>query len=515
MSKVFSSRWALILATLGMAIGTGNLWRFPRILAANGGGTFLIPWILFLFTWSIPLLMVEFSIGRASRRGPVGAFATVFGKKTAWRGGFVAFCTIAILFYYSVVSGWTLRYLWLAFSGGFGSITPENAPDVFLDFTQSWGPALTHLISIGLACGVVAAGVTGGIERVCKVLVPGLFIVLVISAVRGLTLDGASNGIDFLTTFDLERLATDHTVWLEALTQSAWSTGAGWGLMVCYAIYASKDMRAGRECVSTGIGNNCASLLAALAIIPAVFALAPLAGEDPAALMQEGGPASTGLTFVWMPVLFQQMPSAGNILGTLFFAGLAFAALSSLIALVELAVRTLGDLGIPRKRATLLTFVVGFVLGVPSAVDLGFIPGHKGLTVFENQDWVWGVGLMVSGAFTGYSVLRYGPRRFHDKIIAEPEGAPPGGGLLFRFAVTILVPLQALVLLGWWFYQAFTWVPNTDEQGTLRPLGDRIAEWLDPTTVFGVGTCLLQWGTVIAVLLFVNKRLGNAEPSAE
>ena len=103
MKAVFSSRWGLILATLGMAIGTGNLWRFPRVLASNGGGTFLIPWALFLFTWSIPLLMAEFAIGRASRHGPVGAFAKVFGERTAWRGGFVAFCTIADCMYVAEV----------------------------------------------------------------------------------------------------------------------------------------------------------------------------------------------------------------------------------------------------------------------------------------------------------------------------------------------------------------------------------------------------------------------------
>jgi NSS family neurotransmitter:Na+ symporter len=250
-------------------------------------------------------------------------------------------------------------------------------------------------------------------------------------------------------------------------------------------------------------------LLAALAIIPAVFALAPMAGQDPATLVQESGPASTGLTFVWMPVLFHQMPSAGGLLGTLFFAGLAFAALSSLIAMVELAVRTLTDLGLSRRRATGMTFLAGFALGLPSAVDLAFIPGHEGLTVFGNQDWVWGVGLMVSGAFTGWSVLRFGARRFHDELIAAPEGGPAGRGFLFRFAITWLVPLQAAGLLAWWFYKAFTWVPEVDEAGLTRPLGDRIAEWLDPTTVFGIGTCLLQWGVVIAVLLFFNKRLAD------
>ena len=118
MKTFFSSRWGLIAATLGMAVGTGNLWRFPRIVAQNGGGTFLIPWIIFLFIWSIPLLMVEFALGRATRRGPLGAFSRIFGERAGWRGGFVAVCTLAIMFYYSVVAGWTMRYLLMAIGGG-------------------------------------------------------------------------------------------------------------------------------------------------------------------------------------------------------------------------------------------------------------------------------------------------------------------------------------------------------------------------------------------------------------
>ena len=508
MKAAFSSRWGLIMATLGMAIGTGNLWRFPRILSQNGGGTFLIPWVLFLFSWSIPLLMVEFSLGRASGRGPVGAFARVFGRGTAWRGGFVAFCSMGILFYYSVVSGWCIHYVGLAFAGTMETIEAGNAEQVFLDFTGSWAPAATHGIALLIAVVVVGAGVARGIERVCKVLVPSLFVVLVISAVRGLTLDGAGAGVDFLTTVDWGRLGSDHKVWLEALTQSAWSTGAGWGLMICYSIYASQTMKAGRECVITGVGNNMASLLAAVAIIPAVFALAPLAGQDPAVLVAESGPASTGITFVWIPVLFRQMPAGSQLLSILFFLGLAFAALSSLIALVELAVRTFIDLGLSRRRAVVLTAGLTVVLGLPSAVNLPFIEGHTGLSILGNQDWVWGLGLLVSGSLLSFSVLRHGAGRFFDDHIAAPQGGARGRRL-FCFALTWLVPLQALALLGWWFWTSWTYTAAASG-APARAFGERLAEWADPTQLYSIGTCLVQWGLLTAVLLLCNRRLGRA-----
>jgi len=499
---VFSSRWALILATLGMAIGTGNLWRFPRILAANGGGTFLIPWALFLFTWSIPLLMVEFSLGRATQKGPLGAFAKMFGERTGWRGGFIAFCTLAIMFYYSVVSGWTLRYLWLAVSGGMETLTPETAVASFESFTSSGAPMWFHLASIGLACVVVMRGVTTGIERACKVLVPTLFVVLIIAAVRGLTLDGAGAGIDFLTTVDWSLLG-DAKIWLEALSQSAWSTGAGWGLMICYAVYASSDMRAGRECVSTGVGNNAASLLAALAIIPATFALAAVAspGADPAALVQESGPANTGLTFIWMPVLFQQLPWGGGALSVLFFLALAFAALSSMIAMVELGVRSLVDLGWSRPRATGAVFVAGFLLGVPSAIDLPFIDGHTGLGFFGNQDWVWGVGLIVSGGLAAFSVIGYGVDKYWIETIGGPEAHRQGAGGLFRIAVGVLVPVQFVGLLAWWFKEAYGWTGLTGWEG--------VKAWLNPMEAFSVGTCLVQWALVLVLLKAFNKSLAR------
>ena len=116
-NEIFSSRWALILASLGMAIGAGNIWRFPRMAAQNGGGSFLIPWIVFLFLWSIPLIIAEYAMGRKSRKGVIGSFITIMGPKFAWMGAFVAFCTMGIMFYYSVVTGWSIRYFYTSLTG--------------------------------------------------------------------------------------------------------------------------------------------------------------------------------------------------------------------------------------------------------------------------------------------------------------------------------------------------------------------------------------------------------------
>ncbi|MHC5003097.1 MAG: sodium-dependent transporter [Planctomycetota bacterium] len=505
----FSSSLGLILAALGMAIGTGNIWRFPRVLAANGGGAFLIPWAIFLFSWSIPLLMVEFGLGRRARRGPVGAFATVFGPRSAFLGLFVAMCTILIMFYYSVVTGWCLRYLLRGIVSGFADLTPETSEAYFTTIASGPGAVLGHLVAIALAASVVLVGVTRGIERVCGVLIPALLGLVIIAAVRALTLPGAERGIDFVFGLDPARLL-DHRTWLEALSQSAWSTGAGWGLLLCYAIYAPPRQRPGLTSAATGIGNNLASLVAALAIVPAVFALMPLfipleAGAVDAYVrgqLEQSGPGLTGVTFVWMPVLLERLDLAALELGrwpaVLFFLSLTFAALSSMIALVELATRLLQDLGMRRRPAVGVVLAVGFLCGIPSALSMD---------VFLNQDWVWGLGLILSGGFFTWGVLRYGAARFrHDFLRTEGRGPGPW----FDLVIVVLIPLQFLLLMGWWFYQAYQWTADGD-----RGVGARLLDWLDPTAEFSIGTCLAQWGALLAVGLILNRRLARAAGAPE
>jgi NSS family neurotransmitter:Na+ symporter len=176
--EFFTSRWTLIIATLGIAVGTGNIWRFSRVVAQNGGGSFLIPWVIFLLLWSLPLIITEFAIGKSTRFGPVGAISKIAGKKFGWMGAYIVFVSTAIMFYYSVVTGWCLKYFLSAVSGNL--LNASNYLDYWNNFSSSSQPIIFHLIAILLVGFVVLRGVTKGIEKVTKFLVPSLLIILVV-----------------------------------------------------------------------------------------------------------------------------------------------------------------------------------------------------------------------------------------------------------------------------------------------------------------------------------------------
>lgn len=474
--EYFSSRWGLILAALGMAIGTGNIWRFPRIAAQNGGAAFLIPWMIFLFIWSIPLLITELTFGKSARLGTIGAFGKLIGRKYAWMGGFVGFCSMAIMFYYSVVMGWCVKYFMASIMGELGS---TNGLDYWTQFISApFQPILFHIVSITIGAFIIYLGVVKGIERANKILLPSLIILIFIAAVRALTLSGAGNGLNFFFNPEWSRLL-DYKVWLNALTQSAWSTGAGWGLLLTYGVYAKKNEDIVLNASITGFGNNSASLLVGFMIFPAVFSLAPLLGQAPEQVVAEIGPANTGLAFIWIPNLFARFPG-GHIFTALFFLALSFAALSSLVAMIEMVTYNLMNFGIKRQQAILIVWIGGFMFGLPSAISLGF---------FGNQDWVWGIGLMVSGFLFAVSVIIYGPRNFRQKLINQ-AGNDFNVGKWYEYLITYIIPLEFVVLIVWWFWQSVSWSPNT---------------WWQPFSPYSLGTCLFQWGAIIVLLILFNR----------
>jgi NSS family neurotransmitter:Na+ symporter len=457
----FSSRWGMMLAMLGMAVGTGNIWRFPRIAASNGGGSFLVAWVVFLLLWSVPLILVEFAMGRETRYGAVGAFSRLVGRRFAWLGAWIAWTATAIMFYYTVVMGWTIRYFWGAISGELTGAEPGAVWEGF-----AWGPQVLgfHALAMLLAVWIVARGVKG-IERAASVLIPSLFVLVVVLTIRAVTLPGAAAGLNFLFTPTLEGL-TDHRVWLNALTQNAWDTGAGWGLILTYAIYMRKREDTALNAFMLGFGNNSVSLMAGILVLCTVFSIMPDAASEIV------GAGNEGLTFIWVPQLFNAMPG-GRFFMSLFFLALMFAAWSSLISMIELATRVLVDGGVQRRRALVMVGAAGFALGIPSALSEA---------VFQNQDWVWGVGLMVSGLFFAVAVLRYGVTRFREQLI-NTKHADIRIGRWWDWAMRLVV-VQAVVLVVWWIAQ----------YGTEAPWGR-----------FGIWNTLTQWAVAIGVFLALNR----------
>ncbi len=483
----FSSRWGLLVSVLGIAVGTGNIWRFPRIAAQNGGeqgsGAFLVSWVLFLFLWSIPLIIAEYAIGRRSRRSPVGAFATIAGKNLTWMGGFVAFVSAAITFYYSVVVGWCLYYLIQMVTAPL-PLSTDAAFSTWNHFQNSFWPSGFHAIALMLGGLAIWRGIRS-IERLNRWMIPTLLVIVLISVVRALTLPGSSAGIAYLFTPDWEQLLQPK-IWLEALSQNAWDTGAGWGLFLTYAAYMQKQQPIVKNALLTGIGNNVVSLLAALIVFGTVFSILQtemtMSRQETLDVLRSSGPASTGLTLIWMPQLFARM-SFGVPLSVLFFLGLSLAGFSSLMAMLELQARVLMDAGLARSTAVLLATVLSYLLGIPSALSLSF---------FGNQDFVWGVALMISGAFVAFAVTRYGCSRLRREEMSSAAG-DLSLGRWWDVSMKYCVPVGAALLLMWWlFLSATVYAPD---------------QWYDPLLPYSVMTCLLQWGVVLILLWLFNRRL--------
>ncbi len=494
-----------MLAMLGMAVGTGNVWRFPRIAAQNGGGEFLVAWLAFLFLWSIPLILLEFGLARKTRSGPVRAFVELAGPGWAWAGAMVACVCAGIMCYYSVVAGWTARYAVAALAGELGSVPPGA---FWADFTSSGWPAVAHAAMIGSAALVVTKGVTA-IERVAKVLMPALIVLIAVLVCRAVTLPGASEGMAYLFGIDWGALSSAR-IWVEALTQNAWDTGAGWGLVLCYAAYLREREDTALNSFVLPAANNAISLLAGVMVFCTVFSVVPAMVEravtNPGQLqglesleeaVRAGEPFSSGLmqrtvfaednaglTFIWMPELFRAMPH-GRFFMSLFFVALAVAAFTSLIAMVEAATRALADVGIERRKAIRVIAAGAFAFGVPSAVSLD---------VLDNQDWVWSVALVLSGLFFSLAVVRHGVRRFREQMLNH-EHSDIRIGRWWDFVIRAVVPLESVALTLWLLYEA--WL--ADPAGWLLPF--------DPANAFNVGTVLFQVGAVALALLLLNRKL--------
>lgn len=492
MSKAeqFSNRWGIVLASLGMAIGAGNLWRFPR-LAGQYGGSFILLWILFLFVWSIPLLLSEFAIGKKFKSGVIGSFSGIAGKPYTFMGAFITICTLGIAFYYSVVTAWAVRYLGYSINTAFDKWTGGESlatklsrdPELLNTFwtgmsSGSWGTVAVFVVVILLGTLLLVRGIQDGLEKANRLLIPSLFVLLLIIIAVVLNMENGIQGLKYMYAIRWEDFQNPK-IWIEAISQSAWSTGAGWGLMITISSYSRSDEDVTLNTFIGAFGNNTASLLAGMAVLPAVFALASSEAEA-IGLLQSGNQA---LTFTIIPMLFSQLP-AGEILGIVFFLALSIAAFSSFLPMIELLQRNLGDLGLTRKRAIILVIIMFVVFGFPSAWSLDF---------FSNQDWVWGVGLIVSGLLILFAVAKYGVLRFKNELVDADSDMKVPDWYLMAF-IWINIPL-AIFLIYWWLSQDYsaTWFTDT-------------GSW-DLFGIYSNASTITQWGLVFLIGLALNNYL--------
>ena len=482
----FISRWGFILSAIGIAIGTGNIWRFPRIAAQNGGeegaGAFLVVWVGFLFLWSIPLIIGEYAIGRKYRKGVIGVFVEAIGKKFAWMGALMAFIATAITFFYSVIVGWCIYYFIYLVTNPL-PLSNVAAMDIWNNYQSSGWPLLCHAVVMAIGALVIWKGINS-IERVNRILIPVLLVIVLLAVIRSVTLPGAIDGIVYLFTPEWSQLGKPR-IWLEALTQNAFDTGAGWGLFLTYGAYMQHKFGIVKNAFVTGIGNNLVSLLSAIMIFGTVFGVLQtemgMNRVEVLDIMKTSGPASTGLTFIWMPQLFARM-FFGEALAILFFLGLVFAGFTSLIAQLELPTRIIIDRGHKRSTAILVVVGVSFVFGIPSAVSLN---------ILSNQDFVWGMALLLSGALFAFMMVRHGISETRKEEILK-DNTDWQIGVWWEYLYKYFIPIASLVLITWWFVLA----ADSDQ-------------WYNPLNISSVANCVLQWVIVIVILSLSNRWLAK------
>ena len=512
-SDQFSGRLGLIFASIGAAIGTGNIWRFPRMVGANGGGTFLIPWLFFLFVWSIPLVIAEFAMGKRSRAGTVGTFRIFAGKKFAWMGLWTAWISTAIGFYYAIVAGWCLKYFQLGISGG---LTGDG-----VDTTEVWNSFLQSPMQViafqFLIIAITLLAIWKGakaIEKVNVLLMTSLFVLLFMTL--GLSLwmdmsDGSLDGALFMFTVDPDMLM-EPEVWINGLSQSAWSCSAGMGMCITYAVYMRKDEDTVLNAFTMGFANNSISIIAGLAVLSAIFAVS----ADPLTTVTNG---SSAITFLALPEVFAQAP--GGAVGAFvmmagFFLALSFAAITSMISTVELCVRNFVDHGYDRQKSVLITSLAIFFFGLPSALmwiqlDAGGVAFPEFLEV---QDHIWGYGLMFSGLFIAFSIWKYG----YVKWKKEVELGKAAPGLSGYLGVGVSAFRDDFINTGdndlevgrWWDICLYLAFPFLFSVLMLSYFGDMIANTEDvwnPANPKGLGIILAFWGIVATVFIVLNKTL--------
>ncbi|AFK21109.1 sodium-dependent transporter (plasmid) [Haloferax mediterranei ATCC 33500] len=425
----WGSRFGFLMAMLGAMVGAGNIWRMPFTTGENGGGAFLVAYILLLYVIAVPGLMAETMIGRYTNNGVIGAFKQVFGSKRAQGLGLVVLIVnVALMSYYAPIIGWALYYAGHSILMTFTQ--PGFQPQAFWDgFINN--PALVigmHTATMAGLAGVLVFGIRRGIERVVKWMIPLLVVALIAVAVRGVTLPGGMDGVAFVFTPDWGYLTRGST-WVAALSQALFSTGLGWGIALTYGSYLSRydDVPLGGG-LFTAIGNTSVGLLAVFATFPVVFAF----GLEPS--------AGSNLLFLSLAEVFPELPG-GGLWALVFFVSFFFATFTSGLGITEVGVTTVSEeTRLSRTKSVLAVCGVIWLLGLPSAYSSSFL---------GQMDFIFGsFGLpLATLSIIALVAWKFGPERA--RVIDLNRNAGIYIGSAWNPVIKYVIPVVMLFIIGY------------------------------------------------------------------
>ncbi|QGH36403.1 sodium-dependent transporter [Gracilibacillus salitolerans] len=438
----WASRLGFMLAAMGSAVGLGNIWRFSYVAGENGGGAFLILYILSVLVIGIPLLLVEVSIGRKAQRDIVGSYKKLAPKQPWFMVGYLGVASaFLILSFYSVVAGWALYYWWRYVTGAMSEMPEIGFGGSFEAFiSQDYAPLFWHALFMGITMLIVLVGVKKGIELANKILMPILALMMIALAIYSITLPGAADGLAFLFQPDWSVL-DDPSVYIAALGQAFFSLSLGVGTMMTYGSYLTKQHQLPGATVGIGVMDTLFAIISGIVIFPAVFAF----GINPSS-----GPP---LVFITLPEIFYQM-NFGDIIGLIFFTALSLAAISSSISLLEVPVAYLmRAANMSRKFASLIVGIVIFASGVTVSLGMGkwseiTLIGDR--NILDSMDFLSSnvflpIGGLTMAVFVGWYFTK------HEALEASDLTNNPIGQLwyvLVKFIAPILIIIIFLNSLG-------------------------------------------------------------------
>ncbi len=452
----FASRLGFILISAGCAIGLGNVWRFPYITGKYGGAAFVLVYLLFLLLFGLPIMVMEFAVGRASQRSAARSFHLLepAGTKWHWYSLGAMAGNYLLMMFYTTVGGWMIAYFFKMLTGEFKGLDPQQVGGVFNGMLAQPGyQVFWMLVTVILGFGVCSMGLQKGVERVTKVMMACLYIIMLILCVRSVTLPGASEGLKFYLLPDFGKMVESGLgeAIYAAMGQAFFTLSLGIGALAIFGSYIGRDRRLTGEAVNVAVLDTTVALLAGLIIFPACSAFDVNPGEGP------------GLVFVTLPNVFNQM-AGGSIWGALFFLFMSFAALTTVIAVFENIISFAMDLwDWTRKKAVLVNGVLIALLSLPCALGFNvfsnFHPLGGTTTIQDLEDFLVSNNLLPLGSlvYLLFCVSRYGWG--WDNFVAEADA---GEGMRFprklRFYFTWILPfvVLAVFVVGYWdkFFKA-------------------------------------------------------------